>query len=167
MSLEQNTPNRVMIPFMYGDDSMDTLIQIPEYGGALFADGSRGFNPPPDFFECRPGRILHENGWCEPCNPGTISTTYSALECEGCQPGKSSFDSLGNKATASHCYDCPPGRMSASSGVSECALCHEGHFSSSWGAPACDRCGAGNFTNQRGASQCTACLLYTSDAADE
>jgi hypothetical protein len=104
---------------------------------------------------CVPGRFvngaLHDNdGRCDDCGHGKISTTYNAVNCDTCDNGQFAV------STATECTDCIAGQFHATTGAA-CSNCSAGNWSQFSKATSCVHCPAGTFQDGADWATCDDC----------
>jgi len=126
-----------------------TREMILTQGSLRFPDGTNQSRNYRADLRCESDQYVKISGatrTCELCQAGHIPTSARDA-CQECPVGRSTPDRR-------NCFDCDPGRYSATAGQSICASCQEGKFSNSTRSSKCQECKPGRYQAYMGKSYC-------------
>lgn len=129
---------------------------------------------PPPCIQCTIGKFENTYGVCEPCPPGSFSSSLGQGACTLCEAGTFSRVHGASRCDyclpgtrqhlygASFCLDCSTGSYNSLNGskFTSCILCESGSYTSTSGSTICLPCAPG-FISRTGSTTCQSCLPGT------
>lgn len=107
----------------------------------LWADGSTGSRPPPEFYSCDAGFYQDEiSKQCKQCGRGSMCLGGVAAKQVACPRGNFS-----NQLGAVNCLPCARGSFAPDVGSEECLPCPAGTEGPDEGMETCTRCSPGTY----------------------